>query len=145
MWRNGGRWSWNCLLPRGAAHARLRMRCWESWPPGRTSSPSPFTSITGTASAGVTVSRFPMQGHASYVGSDRRRISEALAATSNGIPVTLQVARGELEVSIGEAIGPGGYDVNLAAYLPQASTVVGRGENSGRTLAEFNIVRQFRR
>jgi len=79
------------------------------------------------------------------VGSDRRRISEALAATSNGIPVTLQVARGELEVSIGEAIGPGGYDVNLAAYLPQASTVVGRGENSGRTLAEFNIVRQFRR
>src|SRR5208283_332006 len=38
-----------------------------------------------------------IDGRASYVGSDRRGISEALAATSNGIPVTLQVARGELE------------------------------------------------
>ncbi len=28
--------------------------------------------------------------------------------------------------------------------LPQAQTRVGRGENSGRTLTEFNIVRQFR-
>ena len=37
-----------------------------------------------------------------------------------------------------------GYEVNLAAYLPQAQTRVGRGENSGRTLTEFNIVRQFR-
>jgi hypothetical protein len=36
------------------------------------------------------------------------------------------------------------YDVNLIAYLPQAATNVGRGENSGRTLREFNIVRQFR-
>ena len=36
------------------------------------------------------------------------------------------------------------YDVNLIAYLPQADTNVERGENSGRTLREFNIVRQFR-
>jgi hypothetical protein len=36
------------------------------------------------------------------------------------------------------------YSVFVAAYLPQASTSVGRGENSGRTLQEFNIVRQFR-
>lgn len=86
-----------------------------------------------------------IDGRASYVGSDRRRISEALAATSNGIPVVLGVAHGELDVSIGEAIGQGAHDVNLIAYLPQASTAVGRGENSGRTLAEFNIVRQFRR
>ena len=36
------------------------------------------------------------------------------------------------------------YDVDLIAYLPQAATNVGRGENSGRTLKEFNVVRQFR-
>jgi hypothetical protein len=34
-------------------------------------------------------------------------------------------------------------DVNLIAYLPQAVTNVGRGKNSGRTLREFNIVRQY--
>jgi hypothetical protein len=34
--------------------------------------------------------------------------------------------------------------VFVAAYLPQASTPVGRGENTGKSLEEFNIVRQFR-
>src|SRR5271168_4319060 len=86
-----------------------------------------------------------IDGRLSYVGSDRRRLFAALAATPNGVPVALRVADGELQVSIGETIDRGGYDVNLIAYLPQASTAVGRGENSGRTLVEFNIVRQFRR
>jgi hypothetical protein len=31
--------------------------------------------------------------------------------------------------------------VLLIAYLPQAVTAIGRGENSGRTLREVNIVR----
>jgi hypothetical protein len=86
-----------------------------------------------------------IDGRASFVGSDRRRISAALAATPNGIPVALQIAGGELDVSIAETLDRGSYDVNLIAYLPQASTAIGRGENSGRTLAEFNIVRQLRR
>ena len=33
----------------------------------------------------------------------------------------------------------------MVAYLPEAATPIGRGENSGRTLKEFNIVREFRR
>jgi hypothetical protein len=31
----------------------------------------------------------------------------------------------------------------LVSYLPQATTAVGRGENSGRRLREFNIVRSL--
>jgi hypothetical protein len=86
-----------------------------------------------------------IDGRNSFVGSDRRRIVAALAETLDAIPIAAEVAHGELTVTLPERPGQSGYDVNLVAYLPEASTSVGRGENSGRTLAEFNIVRQFRR
>jgi hypothetical protein len=86
-----------------------------------------------------------IDGRSSFVGSDRRRIVAALAETLDTIPIEADVAHGELTVTLPERPGQSGYDVNLVAYLPEASTSVGRGENSGRTLAEFNIVRQFRR
>jgi len=86
-----------------------------------------------------------VDGRRSFVGSDRRRIVAALDEPLETIPIETDIARGELTVTLPEGSGQGGYDVNLVAYLPEASTAVGRGENSGRTLAEFNIVRQFRR
>jgi hypothetical protein len=86
-----------------------------------------------------------IDGRSSFVGSDRRRIVAALAETLDTIPIEADVAHGELTVTLPERPGQSGYDVNLVAYLPEASTSVGRGENSGRILAEFNIVRQFRR
>jgi hypothetical protein len=86
-----------------------------------------------------------VDGRSSFVGSDRRRIVAALAETLDTIPIEADVAHGELTVTLPERRDQSGYDVNLVAYLPEASTPVGRGENSGRTLAEFNIVRQFRR
>jgi hypothetical protein len=78
------------------------------------------------------------------VGSDKRRILEAMRAPRDTIPITLEVDRAALTVALPERSDRSGYEVNLAAYLPQAQTRVGRGENSGRTLTEFNIVRQFR-
>jgi hypothetical protein len=90
-----------------------------------------------------------VDGRESFVGSDRRRILGALAPAANAnsiaVPVALEIVRSELTVSLSATNHRGDYDVNLVAYLPHASTAVGRGENSGRTLAEFNIVRQFRR
>ena len=89
-----------------------------------------------------------IDGRASYVGSDRRRILAALAALAERqeeVPVVVEVSPSELTISLPERAGQSGYDVNLAAYLPEASTAIGRGENSGRTLTEFNIVREFRR
>jgi hypothetical protein len=87
-----------------------------------------------------------IDGRASYVGSDRRRILEALAQQrQEQVPVVVEVSPSELTISLPERAGQSGYDVNLAAYLPEATTAIGRGENSGRTLAEFNIVREFRR
>lgn len=85
-----------------------------------------------------------VDGRGSFIGSDKRRILSAILEPQDTIPIELQVAHGELTVTLPGREGVAGYEVNLAAYLPQAQTRVGRGENSGRTLTEFNIVRQFR-
>jgi hypothetical protein len=85
-----------------------------------------------------------VDGRSSFVGSDKRRIVAAIAEPLNTIPISVEVARGVLTVSVPERQDRERYDVNLIAYLPQADTNVERGENSGRTLREFNIVRQFR-
>jgi hypothetical protein len=85
-----------------------------------------------------------IDGRGSFVGSDKRRILSAMLEPRDTIPIELEVTHGELTVSVPDRKDRAGYEVNLAAYLPQARTRVGRGENSGRTLTEFNIVRQFR-
>lgn len=86
-----------------------------------------------------------VDGRGSFVGSDKRRIAAALAEARDTIAFEADVAHGELTITLPDRPDRSGYDVNLVAYLPEASTAVGRGENSGRTLAEYNIVRQFRR
>ena len=85
-----------------------------------------------------------VDGRSSFVGSDKPRILAAMADPLITIPILIDVARGELIVTVPERPDQERYDVNLIAYLPEAATSVGRGENSGRTLREFNIVRQFR-
>src|SRR5271170_5874564 len=85
-------------------------------------------------------------GSRSLVGSDRRGIEAAVAqGASTDVPVAATVAGDELVISLTEAAATASHDVELVAYLPQATTQIGRGENSGRTLTEFNIVRDFRR
>jgi hypothetical protein len=86
-----------------------------------------------------------IDGIASYVGSDRRRILAAMANRQEEVPVAVEVSPSELTISLPERAELRGYDVNLVAYLSEASTAIGRGENSGRMLTEFNIVRDFRR
>ncbi len=85
-----------------------------------------------------------VDGQVSFVGSDKGRILRAINEPLDTIPIGVEVGRAELTVRVPEHQDRAGYDVNLVAYLPDAVTAVGRGENSGRTLREFNIVRQFR-
>ena len=86
-----------------------------------------------------------VDGRSSIVGSDKRRLMAALAEpVGESVPVNIEVSEGMLIVDVPERPGGGNYQVFVAAYLPQASTQVGRGENNGKTLQEFNIVRQFR-
>jgi hypothetical protein len=85
-----------------------------------------------------------IDGRGSFVGSDRRRILAAIAHPGNAVPILVEIAQGQLSVTVPEEPGHGDVEVDVAAYLPEASTRVGGGENSGRALGEYNIVRQFR-
>ena len=49
----------------------------------------------------------------------------------------------DLVISVEAATGVAPGDVILVSYMPTAVTPIGRGENAGRKLREFNIVRSF--
>jgi hypothetical protein len=90
-----------------------------------------------------------IDGRLSLVGSDRLRITAALergaAAMPSHVPaLSLRVDAGTLRIDVPESDVAGDFDIVLAAFLPQASTAVGRGENSGRMLTEYNIVRELK-
>jgi len=84
-----------------------------------------------------------IDGRTSLVGSNRRGILTALSDAPPGVPLTLEITGDALSIEVPDSNTPNECDVNLVAYLSQASTAVARGENSGRTLTEFNIVRLF--
>jgi hypothetical protein len=87
-----------------------------------------------------------IDGRASYVGSDRRLVAQTSVKRPSGVLVQLQSEGGNLVAKLpdaGKRMGP--FDVNLITYLSSASTRIGGGENSGRKLDEYNIVRSIGR
>jgi hypothetical protein len=85
-----------------------------------------------------------IDGQHDFVGSDRSSIARAVAVNRSGVAVALSVRDGEVlaDLSAQEKALP--CDVLLIAYLREAVSPIGRGENAGRTLKEFNIVRDVR-
>ena len=80
-------------------------------------------------------------GSGNFVGSDRDGIAKALLARRDGIPVSISVHESAISINVGaESPGPIG-EVTLIAFQRSAVSHIGRGENSGRTLNEYNIVR----
>jgi len=84
-----------------------------------------------------------VDGRNDYVGSDRRAIERAVATARNGIPLQIAVQSPQLEIEVGSQERAGANEVMLVTYLRRAVTAIGRGENAGRTLEEFNIVRSI--
>ena len=60
------------------------------------------------------------------------------------MPLTLSLRDAALHVAVGVQPQPAGCDVWLVAYRRHALSAIGRGENAGRNLEEFNIVRELR-
>lgn len=83
-----------------------------------------------------------VDGRWSVVGSNEAQLQRALIASTDHVDVKLELAGAALRVDLPAAQGADA-DVTLVAYLSSASTAVGGGENSGRRLTEFNIVRQI--
>ena len=85
-----------------------------------------------------------IDGQVDFVGSSRTAINAAVAAPRDGVPVSLALQDSQLIVELGAAAAPGTCDVLLVAYQRRAVSAIGRGENAGRTLTEYNIVRAVR-
>jgi hypothetical protein len=91
-----------------------------------------------------------IDGQADYVGSDRTAIGRALAVERKGAAIALSAHDGEVivDVSAVDLSAPTmparACDIVLVSYLRTAASPIGRGENAGRTITEFNIVRSFR-
>jgi hypothetical protein len=85
-----------------------------------------------------------IDGKAAFVGSDRSAIGKSLDANRPGVPVTVAVLGAQIRVEVGAQAGAGPGDVVLVPYLRSAVSPIGRGENAGHTLKEFNVVREIR-
>jgi hypothetical protein len=76
--------------------------------------------------------------------NDTSSIVQALQEPRAAVPVTLAVREGQVVVDVGEKPGERASEVVLVTFLRHAVSNVGRGENAGKTLEEFNIVRSIR-
>ena len=71
-------------------------------------------------------------------------IAQAMQEARDAVPVALTVREGLLVVDVGDKQGQHPSDVLLVTFLRHAVSSVGRGENAGKNLEEFNIVRSIR-
>ena len=87
-----------------------------------------------------------VDGTKGLVGSERGEAEAAIAAAGRSgrtaASVTLSRRGGRVAIALGA--GSGSARVLLVGFDPEHRTAVGRGENTGRTLTESNIVRSIR-
>ena len=87
-----------------------------------------------------------VDGARGLVGSDRTEgeaaIASAAGKTRTAADITLARRGGRIAITLGAGSGSG--RVLLVGFDPEHTTAVGRGENTGRTLTESNIVRSIR-
>ncbi len=91
--------------------------------------------------ASVYTPQILIDGRVDVLGSDRSRVLQLLKSPRSGAPVSARLQGHELVVAAGVVAGAVPCDVLVVSFQPEATTPIGRGENSGRTLREFNIVR----
>ena len=65
---------------------------------------------------------------------------EAVSGRREGVGTSVSVSGGTIQIHVGAGSDAATADVLLVGYLHEATTPIGRGENSGRTLKESNIV-----
>ena len=91
---------------------------------------------------GVYTPQMVVDGTTGFVGSRRSQgLSVIAGATRKPVPVSLTRDGQTLLVKLGR--GAGRAQILLIGFDPSHETHVGRGENTGRTLLESNIVRSL--
>ena len=85
-----------------------------------------------------------ISGDTSFVGPDRASMNRALAQKRDALAIELSKVGVNLQIDLTERWREP-MDVYVVAYLNEATTKIGSGENANRALKEVNIVRSFRR
>jgi hypothetical protein len=85
-----------------------------------------------------------VDGRDDHVGADGTAIARALSENREGVPVRLSIRDTQVLIDLGAYPKAAPSDVVLVSYLRHAVSAIGRGENAGRTLEEFNVVRAIR-
>jgi hypothetical protein len=81
-----------------------------------------------------------IDGSRDIVGSQRAAVMEAISGHRDGVAASVSVSSGTIQIHVGAGSNAVAAEVLLVGYLREANTPIGRGENSGRTLKESNIV-----
>ncbi|ALL68589.1 putative protein that often co-occurs with aconitase [Paraburkholderia caribensis MBA4] len=86
-----------------------------------------------------------VDGKAEAVGSNRHAVNSAIdkAQSTSVTAAAVSAARGSSSVSVSIGSGSGSARVLLVGYDSRHVTSVVRGENTGQTLTESNVVRSF--
>jgi hypothetical protein len=91
---------------------------------------------------GVYTPQMVVDGTTGFVGSSRPEGLKAIAGAARK-PIPVSVIRDGQTLLINIGPGSGQAKVLLVGFDPAHETPIGRGENSGRTLKESNIVRSL--
>ena len=89
-----------------------------------------------------------VNGVAHALGSDKAAIEDAIAKTRRdaaplALPVTMAVAGGTITVNVPAADRSASAEVWLCPITGKAKVAIGRGENHGRTVTYYNVVRRW--
>ncbi|HZR76770.1 MAG TPA: DUF1223 domain-containing protein [Bradyrhizobium sp.] len=115
----------------------------------------PFSLATATDRQAVYGRRFGdgsytpeivVDGATSAVGSDREQVGSAIehAGRDGQTAAAVKMTKNGEQVSIDVGAGSGQGRILLIGFDHEHVTAIHRGENSGRTLTEANVVRSFR-
>lgn len=98
---------------------------------------------------GVYTPQMVIQGRRGEVGSDRRAVMRAIADARRAKPmarVALEKLGGrKLRAVVTGVAGAKGAEVWLALFDREHVTKIPRGENEGRTLANYHVVREWKK
>jgi hypothetical protein len=98
--------------------------------------------VTALRLASAYTPQMVVDGQTDLVGTDAAALRALLHGPRPGVPIAITLGDALLEIELpAQPSAGGGGDVTLYAYLAEARSPIRRGENAGRTLREFNVVR----
>jgi hypothetical protein len=102
-----------------------------------------YASVHGTRR--VYTPQMIVNGANGFVGSDRGSIEAAIAESTLSVPVRMHHGDGTVEIEVAEVPDSGSpATIRLVLLTSEAEVAIARGENAGRTIEYYNVVREIR-